>query len=80
MSLQQFPSVKFHNWFQILSGAWHPDYQAVLERPLSLSRDLAWLHLSSRADFVKRINDQGSGISKHDKTVIDTLSSIFQCE
>ena len=58
---------------QILSGKWKPDYQGVLERPLSLSKETAWLHLSRRAEFSEASNVE----SKHDRAVVESISSLF---
>ena len=57
---------------QILTGEWKPDYLKILERPLSLTKETTWMHLSKRPEFVNP-----SILSKHDKTVVETISSLF---
>ncbi|KAL0278516.1 UNVERIFIED_CONTAM: hypothetical protein PYX00_000321 [Menopon gallinae] len=58
---------------QVLSGEWKPDYLSILERPLSLSRETAWLNLSKRPDFM----GHSSTVSKHDRAVVENISSMF---
>ncbi|KAK6617259.1 hypothetical protein RUM44_005590 [Polyplax serrata] len=57
---------------QILSGEWKPNYLTMLEKPLSLSRDTTWMHLSRRPEFL-----DPSRLPKRDKMVVETISSLF---
>ncbi|KAK9506517.1 hypothetical protein O3M35_008440 [Rhynocoris fuscipes] len=60
-----------HPFDEVLLGTWKPDWDELLNIPLGIDPRMAWEQISAR---LPRPDD----MSRHDITVVDTLTNIFE--